>query len=154
MPLANPDFVPFLQRAKDAKPDAVFAFVPVGKQATALMKAFGDLGLTQAGIKLIGPGDIVTDEELQGMGDVAIGTITMHHYSVSRNRPANQAFVAAYKKRIRRERRSRLRGGGCAMTAWRRSSHVVIAQKGNIDPDRTMELLKGWKDTTARAGRS
>ena len=71
VPVANPDFVPFLQRAKDAKPDAVFSFVPAGKQATALMKAFGDLGLRSAGIKLIGTGDITTDEELQNMGDVA-----------------------------------------------------------------------------------
>ena len=81
MPVATLDFAPFLQRAKDAKPDAVFCFVPAAKQALAFMKAFGDLGLGTAGIKLIGPGDLTTDEELPGMGDPAIGTITMHHYS-------------------------------------------------------------------------
>src|ERR1700737_2086388 len=32
-PLKDPDFVPFMQRVKDAKPDAVFVFVPSGKQA-------------------------------------------------------------------------------------------------------------------------
>src|SRR6185312_2093580 len=81
MPLQNPDYVPFMQRAKDAGPDAVFAFVPGGKDATALMKTFGDLGLKQAGIKLIGPGDITSDEELRNMGDAPIGVVTMMHYS-------------------------------------------------------------------------
>ena len=97
VPLANPDFVPFLQRAKDAKPDAVFAFVPGGKQATALMKGFSDLGMGQAGIRLIGPGDIATDEELHSMGDAALGVVTAFHYSAAATRPANLAFVKAYK---------------------------------------------------------
>ena len=64
MPVANADFSSFVQRAKDANPDAVFVFVPGGKDATAIMKVFGDLGLKAAGIKMIGPGDISTDEEL------------------------------------------------------------------------------------------
>src|SRR5208283_936364 len=97
MPVTTPDFVPFLQRAKDAHPDAVYVFVPASREATAVMKAFGDLGMKEAGIKLIGPGDLTTDEELPGMGDPAVGTITMHHYSAAGDRPANKAFVAAYK---------------------------------------------------------
>ncbi len=111
MPLVNPDYVPFMQRAKDAGPDAVFAFVPAGKDATALMKTFGDLGLKQAGIKLIGPGDITTDEELQNMGDVVLGVVTAFHYSAASTRPANQAFVKAYQDGVQHERRARLRGG-------------------------------------------
>ena len=98
IPLANPDFVPYMQRVKDARPDVLFAFNPAGKQATAMMKAYSDLGLRKAGIKYIGPGDITTDEELQGMGDAALGVITVHHYSAAADRPANKAFVAAYKK--------------------------------------------------------
>jgi branched-chain amino acid transport system substrate-binding protein len=86
MPVAALDFSPFLQRAKDAKPDAVFCFVPAAKQASAFMKGFGDLGLRDAGIRLIGPGDLTTDEELPGMGDPALGTITMHHYSAAGGR--------------------------------------------------------------------
>ena len=58
------------------------------------MKGFGDLGLDKAGIKLIGPGDITTDEELPNMGDVPLGVITMFHYSAAGDRPAN--------KRVRR----------------------------------------------------
>ncbi len=92
IPLANPDFAPYLQKAKDAKPAALFVFVPAGTQAIAVMKAFGDVGLKQAGIKLIGPGDITTDEGLDAMGDVALDVTTMMHYSAAGQRPANQAL--------------------------------------------------------------
>jgi len=62
-PLQNPDFAPFLQRIKDAKPDAAFIFVPSG-QGAAIMKQFQDRGLKEAGIKLIGTGDILDDDLL------------------------------------------------------------------------------------------
>jgi branched-chain amino acid transport system substrate-binding protein len=151
MPVSNPDFVPFLQRAKDAKPDALFVFVPAGKDATALMKTFGDLGLSQAGIKLIGPGDITTDEEMANMGDVPIGTITLHHYSAAATRPANQAFVQAYKREYGQNQEPGfvVVGGYDGMAAI---FHVVTAQKGKIDPDKTMALLKGWKDDNSPRG--
>ena len=61
-PLANPDFAPFLQRAANAKPDAIFVFVPSG-QGGAFIKQFLERGLDKAGIKIIGPGD-VTDDDL------------------------------------------------------------------------------------------
>jgi branched-chain amino acid transport system substrate-binding protein len=149
MPVTTPDFVPFVQRAKDAKPDAVFCFVPAAKEATGFMKAFGDLGLKTAGIKLIGPGDLTTDEELPGMGDPALGTITMHHYSSAGDRPANKAFVAAYKA----EFGAKEEPGFVAADAFDGMAaiyQVVIAQKGDIDPDKTMELLKGWKYDSPR----
>jgi branched-chain amino acid transport system substrate-binding protein len=151
MPLTNPDFVPFLQRAKDAAPDAVFAFVPAGEEATALMKAFGDLGLRQAGIKLIGPGDITPDDELQNMGDVALGVVTMHHYSAAANRPANEAFVKAYQA----EFGAKEEPGFVAADSFDGMAaifHVVSVQKGKIDPQQTMALLKGWKDDASPRG--
>ncbi len=149
MPVSTPDFVPFLQRAKDAKPDAVFCFVPAAKFATSFMRAFGDLGLGAAGIKLIGPGDLTTDEELSGMGDPAIGTITMHHYSAAGDRPANKAFVAAYKAEFgaNEEPGFLVADSYDGMAAI---YHVVIEQKGKIDPDKTMALLKGWKYDSPR----
>src|SRR5260221_8450581 len=98
VPLKDPDFVPFVQRAKDAKPDVLFIFAPSGKQATAVMKAYGDLGLAAAGIRLIGPQDITTDEELPNMGDAPLGVVTAGGYSEAATRPQNQAFVAAWKR--------------------------------------------------------
>src|SRR3984893_7196609 len=79
-PGAVPDFTPFFQRAKDAKPDVLFVFVPAGDHATAVVKTYGALGMRAAGIKLIGPGDITQDFKLQAMGDAAIGITTMHNY--------------------------------------------------------------------------
>jgi branched-chain amino acid transport system substrate-binding protein len=97
VPLANPDFAPFLQRAADAKPDALFVFVPSGV-GSILMKQFVERGLDKSGIKLIGPGDITDDDILNGMGDVALGTITAHFYSAAHPSDKNKAYVEAFKK--------------------------------------------------------
>jgi branched-chain amino acid transport system substrate-binding protein len=96
-PLANPDFAPFLQRAGDAKPDAIFVFVPSG-QGGAFVKQFVERGLDKAGIKIIGPGDVTDDDLLNGMGDAVIGTVTAHFYSVDHPSETNKAFVEAFKK--------------------------------------------------------
>ena len=97
VPLANPDFAPFLQRARDAKPDAVFIFVPSGQGGT-FVKQFIERGLDKAGIKIIGPGDVTDDDLLNGMGDQVVGTVTAHMYSAAHPSQANKAYVAAFKK--------------------------------------------------------
>jgi branched-chain amino acid transport system substrate-binding protein len=97
VPLANPDFSPFLQKVADAKPDALFVFVPSGVGAQFL-KQFVERGLDKSGIKLIGPGDVTDDDILNGIGDVALGAITTHHYSAAHDSPENKAFVEAFKK--------------------------------------------------------
>src|SRR3954452_15001842 len=68
VPLSNPDFAPFLQRTKDARPDAMFVFVP-GGQGGNFMKQFSERGLDKSGIRIIGPGDVMDDDLLNGMGD-------------------------------------------------------------------------------------
>jgi branched-chain amino acid transport system substrate-binding protein len=97
VPLANPDFAPFLQRMKDAKPDAMFVFVP-GGQGGNFMKQFSERGLDKSGIKVIGPGDVMDDDLLNAMGDAALGTVTAHMYSAAHPSQINKDFVAAYKK--------------------------------------------------------
>jgi branched-chain amino acid transport system substrate-binding protein len=97
VPMRNPDFAPFLQKVRDAKPDAVYVFVPSGAGAT-LMKQFAERGMDKAGIRLIGTGDVTDDDILNGMGDVALGVTTSHHYSASHNSPANKKFVDAFTK--------------------------------------------------------
>jgi len=151
MPLANPDFVPFMQRAKDAKPEVLFAFIPAGKQATAIMKAYGELGLDKAGIKFIGPGDITTDEELPNMGDVPLGVITAHHYSAAAERPANKAFVAAWRKEYGADANPNF----LAVGGWDGMDAIYTAireQKGKMDPDRTMAILKKYKNPNSPRG--
>ena len=78
VPLRNPDFAPFLQKVRDAKPDAVFAFVPSGA-GSALMKQFVERGLDKAGIRLIATGDVTDDDILNDMGEAAVGVVTSHH---------------------------------------------------------------------------
>jgi branched-chain amino acid transport system substrate-binding protein len=97
VPLRNPDFAPFLQRVRDAQPDALFVFVPSGVGA-ALMKQFTERGLDKAGIRLIGTGDVTDDDILNAMGDAAMGVVTSHHYSAAHKSPANQKFVDAFGK--------------------------------------------------------
>jgi branched-chain amino acid transport system substrate-binding protein len=97
VPLANPDFAPFLQRAHDGNPDTLFVFVPAS-QAAVLAKQFVERGLDKSGIKLIGPGDITDDEDLPGMSDAMIGTVTAGFYSVAHPSAANKDYVAAFKK--------------------------------------------------------
>ena len=96
VPLANPDFAPFLQRARDLAPDTLFVFVPAG-QAGTFAKQFVERGLDKTGIKLIGPGDITDDDDLPHMGDQMIGTVTALNYSAAHNSAKNKAYVAAFK---------------------------------------------------------
>src|ERR1700756_5177332 len=97
VPLANPDFAPFLQRMKDANPEAMFVFVPAG-QGGNFMKQYAERGLDKAGIKVIGPGDVTDDDPLKDMGDTVLGTVTAHLYSAAHPSAMNKEFVAAYKK--------------------------------------------------------
>ncbi|HYA07907.1 MAG TPA: ABC transporter substrate-binding protein, partial [Xanthobacteraceae bacterium] len=96
-PLANPDFAPFLQKAADDKPDAIFVFVPSGQGGT-FVKQFVERGLDKAGIKIIGPGDVTDDDVLNGMGDQVIGTVTAHSYSAYHQSALNKEYVAGIAK--------------------------------------------------------
>ena len=96
-PLQNPDFAAFLQRVKDANPEALYVFVPSGA-GSVLMKQFVERGLDKSGIKLIGPGDVTDDDILNGFGDAALGAITTHLYSAAHPSAKNKAYVEAFTK--------------------------------------------------------
>jgi branched-chain amino acid transport system substrate-binding protein len=146
-PGAVPDFTPFFQRAKNEHPDLLFVFVPAGDHATAVVKTYGALGMRAAGIKLIGPGDIVQDTKLQGMGDAAVGLITMHHYNADLDNPRNKRFVAAWKKEYGADTTPDFFsvGGWDAMAAI---AHAVAATKGKMDGDAAVKSLLGWTYTS------
>lgn len=151
MPLSTADFVPFLQRAKDASPDALFVFVPAGKLGASIMKTFGDLGLDKAGIKLIGTGDITADEELPTMGNTPLGVITVSHYSGGGDRPANRSFIAAWKKAYGESSIPSF----TAVHAWDAMGgiyHAIREQKGKLNPERTIELLRNYKTNDSPRG--
>jgi branched-chain amino acid transport system substrate-binding protein len=139
VPLANPDFAPFLQRMKDAKPDAMFVFVPAG-QGGNFMKQYAERGLT--GIKVIGPGDVMDDDLLNGMGDAALGAVTAHLYSAAHPSAKNKEFVAAYKKAFNQ------RPGFMAVGGYDGIHLIYEALKktgGKTDGDGLIEAMKGMK---------
>jgi len=144
VPLKNPDFSPFLQRIKDAKPQAVFVFVPAGEQGIAFMKGFQERGLKDAGIKVIATGDLTDENVLDSMGDVALGMITAFHYSTAHDSPENRTFLKAAEAAgtgVHRPNFMAVAGyDGMAAIA-----HVVEQLHGRVDGDGAMKALEGWK---------
>jgi len=138
-----PDFTPFFQRAKDEKPDVLFIFVPAGDHAVAAVRTYTALGMAAAGIKLIGPGDIVQDIKLQAMGDAAIGLMSVHHYHADLDNPQNRRFVAAWKAAYGADSTPDFMavGGYDGMAAV---VHAVQATKGKMNGDDAVKSLLGW----------
>jgi branched-chain amino acid transport system substrate-binding protein len=144
-----PDFTPFFQRAKDKKPDVFFVFVPAGDHASAVVKTYAALAMRQAGIKLIGPGDITQDTKLQAMGQTAVGLITMHHYHADLENAENKRFVEAWKKEYGANTTPDFMavGGYDGMAAI---VHAVQQTKGKVTADAGIAALKGWKFNSPR----
>lgn len=144
VPLRNPEFAPFLQRIKDARPQAVFIFLPgSSEQPVAFMKGFAERELNKAGIRLIATGDVTEDGVLETMGDTPLGVVTTHHYSVAHESPQNRAFLKAYAEVAGSGRPNFMAVGGWdGMAAI---YEIVGRLNGKIDPDKAMEVLKGLK---------
>ena len=140
VPLRNPDFSPFLQKVRDLKPDALYVFVPSGA-GTALMKQFVERGLDKAGIRLIGTGDVTDDDILNGMGDVALGVVTSHHYSASHDSPLNKKFVDAFQKANGGMRPNFMAVGG--YDGMRVIYEALRATKGQGGGDALLAAMKG-----------
>ena len=149
VPLANPDFVPFLQRILDQKPDGVYAFLPGGTQPVAYVKAFNEIGLAKAGIRLM-PSEEATDEaDLQGLGDLAVGLVTAMHYTAAHKSAANTTFVNAWHAEYGKDKDPDF----FAVGAWDGMAliyDIVKKLDGKIDGDRAMEVVKGWKFESPR----
>ncbi len=140
VPMRNPDFAPFLQKVRDLKPDALFVFVPSGAGA-AVMKQFLERGMDKAGIKLIGPGDITDDDQLNDMGDGALGVVTSHHYSAAHPSALNKKFVEAFKKANNNLRPNFMAVGG--YDGMRVIYEALRATKGNGGGDALLAAMKG-----------
>ncbi|MBW8269002.1 ABC transporter substrate-binding protein [Caldovatus sp. SYSU G05006] len=146
-PLRNPDYAPFLQRVHDAKPQALFVFVPSGEGAAA-MKQFAERGLREAGIRLIGTGDLTDDDILNDMGEPAIGVITSHHYSAAHDSEENRAFLAAYRQVAPDARPNFMAVGG-----WDGMHLIAEGLKrtgGATEGDRLLAAMKGLSWTSPR----
>ncbi len=139
VPLANPDFSPFLQRAHDHAPDTLFVFVPAG-QAGTFARQFAERGLDKSGIRLIGPGDITDDDDLPTTGDTLLGVVTAGIYSAAHPSALNKEYVAAYQKATGHRANFISVGGYDGM-------HLIYQAlektKGNTDADTMVAAMKG-----------
>src|SRR3990167_3280460 len=140
VPMRNPDFAPFLQKVRDLKPDALFVFVPSGAGA-AVMKQFLERGMDKAGIKLIGPGDITDDDQLNDMGDGALGVVTSHQYSAAHPSALNKKFVESFKKANNNLRPNFMAVGG--YDGMRVIYEALRATKGAGGGDALLAAMKG-----------
>ena len=147
VPLQNPDFAPFLQRVRDAKPDAVFVFVPSGV-GSLFMKQFVERGLADAGIKLIATGDVTDDDLLNGIGEAAKGVITGHFYSANHDSPENKAFAEEVRKSNNNMRPNFMSVGG--YDAMHLAYMALEKTAGDTDGTKLVEAMKGAAWTSPR----
>jgi branched-chain amino acid transport system substrate-binding protein len=150
-PPANPDFVPYIQRVKNAKPDVAFLWVPAQEQAVAIMKAVKDLGLREAGVNITSTQDLLPDEQIPIIGDAAIGLVTSGNYSADAKRPANAAFVAAYKAAYGENAIPDF----FSVDGWDGMNMIfdlIKAKKGQFTADEAMDFFKNWKDPNSPRG--
>ena len=101
-PVNIPDFAPYLQRAKDANPEAIFIFVPGGSQPSAFAKALKDVGIDAQKTKILGQGEITEENALASMGDAGLGIITSFHYDYNHDSKTNKDFVKAFNDAFKR----------------------------------------------------
>ena len=149
-PVQVPDFTPFFQRIKDAHPDCMYVFIPSGAHATGVMKAYGELGMRKAGIKLIGPMDLIPDNKLQDMGDAAIGTIVMGHYAVDLDNPQNKELNTEWHKAYGPDSYPDF----MSAAAWD-SMHAIFDTVKKLNGDfsdgqKVVDALKGWSTNGPR----
>ena len=143
VPVAKPDFAPYLQKIKDTKPDAVFIFVPAGEAGVAFMKGFQEKGLDKAGIKVIATGDLLDEDIIDSIGDSALGVISSFHYSEAHKSAENQAFTAAYAKAYPKDRPNFMAVAG--YDGMHLIAEVLKKTGGNADAEKFAEAAKGMK---------
>ena len=139
VPIANPDFAPFLQRVADAKPEALMIFVPSGQGAT-LMRQFVERGLDKSGIKLLGDGSVLDDQQLDRVGDVALGVISANHYSDAHPSALNKKFTADFEKNA--GMRANFMGVG-AYDGMALIYQALAKTNGDADGTKLIEAMKG-----------
>jgi len=148
-PMNNPDFSAYVQRIKDAKPQAVFMLFPAGVMPQAFLKVWKERGMEQAGIKLVSTGEATDDSYLDATGDEALGLITSHHYSYAHPSAKNQKFVQDFAALTH----NAMRPGYFGVTAYdtmEAINQALIKTGGDTSGDKVMAALKGMKFESPR----
>jgi branched-chain amino acid transport system substrate-binding protein len=150
-PTSNPDFTPIVQRIKDTRPDVTFIWVPAQEQATAVLKTVRDFGVRQAGVNVLSTQDLVPDEQLPLIGDVAVGIVTSGIYSAAADRPANKRFLAAWD----REYGSKATPNFLSADGWDGVAAIfdlIKATNGKFSGDEAIKFLTNWKTADSPRG--
>jgi branched-chain amino acid transport system substrate-binding protein len=145
VPINNTEYSAYIQRVKDAKPDAVFVFVGAGNPAVAFFKAFHQAGLDKMGVRILASGDALEEDALPQMGDEPDGVISSLNYSEVHDSKFNHDFVTAFHAA---DATKTLEPDFFAVAAYDCMSVIdkaVAAQKGSLDPDKTMAIWSGLK---------
>jgi branched-chain amino acid transport system substrate-binding protein len=142
MPVANPDFSAFVQRAKDLNPESIFVFIPGGAQPAALGKAFAERGIDPKKVKILSTGEPVDETAIKSMGDLALDRISAWHYDYNHKSKMNSDFVKAFNAEFKRNPDFFAIGGYDGM-------HLIYEAlkktKGNADGDALIAAIKGMK---------
>jgi branched-chain amino acid transport system substrate-binding protein len=142
MPVANPDFSAFVQRAKDLNPESIFVFIPGGAQPAALGKAFAERGIDPKKVKLLSTGEPVDETAIKSMGDLALDRISAWHYDFNHKSKMNSDFVKAFNAEYKRNPDFFAVGGYDGM-------HLIYEAlkktKGDADGDALIAAIKGMK---------
>lgn len=148
-PMSNPDFSAYVQRIRDAAPDAAFFFFPSGIMPQAFLRAWRERELEQAGIRLYATGEATDDSYLEATGDVALDLVTSHHYSHAHDSALNRDFIA----RFRQLHGDSLRPSYFAVAAYDALAALdaaLLKTQGDADPDRVMAALAGLEFESPR----
>jgi branched-chain amino acid transport system substrate-binding protein len=148
VPITNADYNAYLQRVKDAKPDVMFVFDNATTGGPQCLKAYRELGLDKAGIKIISLGALVDETNLPATGDAAIGVISSFDYSSTHDSKTNRDFVRAFKGVD-----PKAEPDFVAVATWdalTAAYKAIAAQGGTIDPEKTMAFLRGLKFESPR----
>jgi branched-chain amino acid transport system substrate-binding protein len=148
VPVRNPDFAPYLQRIRDARPDAVFLFLPPGAETIAFMKSFAERGLAEAGIRIVATGDLTDEDILDALGESALGVITSFHYAQAHKSAENASFTAAYAKAYPKDRPNFMAVAG--YDGMHLIADVITKTGGSADGDKFIEAAKGMNWTSPR----
>ena len=150
-PTSNADFTPIVQRIKDTRPDVAFIWVPAQEQATAVLKTVRDFGIRQAGVNVLSTQDLVPDEQLPLIGDVAVGIVTSGIYSAAGDRPANKRFLAAWD----REYAGKATPNFLSADGWDGMAAIfdlIKATNGKFSGDDAIKFLTNWKTADSPSG--
>jgi branched-chain amino acid transport system substrate-binding protein len=142
VPLGTNDFSSYMQRLKDSQPECVFPFMPGGPMSLNFIKSFAEMGFGKQGITLYDAGGATAENQLDPVGDAALGIISSAPYSTYLDNPMNNAFIAGLEKKYPHIKRDFVTTD--AYDGMEIIYHMLKATNGKRDGDKAMASIKGY----------